>query len=69
MRNKVCIQRLILAPTVRQDDWHCSSDDAKVQWIIDKEKISRMVELAALSSSRTTSHHVHGVEDRIGLCF
>jgi hypothetical protein len=31
--------------------------------------MARMVELAALSSSNTTSHHVHGVEDRIGLCF
>jgi hypothetical protein len=31
--------------------------------------MARMVELAALSSSNTTSHHVHGVEDRIGLYF
>jgi hypothetical protein len=61
MRNKVRIWRLTLAPMVRQDDRCCSSDDVEVQWILDKEKMARMVELAALSSSNTTSHHVHGV--------
>jgi hypothetical protein len=69
MRNKVRIRRLTHAPAVRQEDRCCSSNDTVVQWILDKEKISRMVEMAVLSSSSTTSHHVHGVEDRIGLRF
>jgi hypothetical protein len=68
MRNKVRIQRLTLAPVVRQEDRRCSSDDAEVQWILNK-KISRMVEMVPLSSSSTTSHHMHGVEDWIELRF
>jgi hypothetical protein len=69
MRNKVHIRRLTLALAVRQDDRCCSSDDVEVQWILDKEKMAIMVELAALSSNSTTSHHVHGMEDQIGLRF
>jgi hypothetical protein len=65
MRNKVHIRRLTLALAVRQDDRRCSSDDVEFQWILNKEKMAIMVELAALSSSSTTSHHVHGWKTKL----
>jgi hypothetical protein len=68
MKNKLRIRRLTLAIASEPEDVHAEwpSGVSEVDRILDKERMARMMELAASTSNNSSGHHIHGVEDHIG---
>jgi hypothetical protein len=68
MKNMVRICRLTLAPIPALGNDVQITKDAEAEWILDKEKMARGMEIAMPTTS-TSSHRILGVEDRLSYRF